>query len=54
MDNGSEQLLAEIGDMRVVVCGETILQGIKHGHDIKNATVIRVMLRGGIPAAVGP
>ena len=54
MDDGNEQLLTKIRDMRVIVCGETVLQGIKHGHDIKNATVIRVMLRGGVPAAVGP
>ena len=54
MDDGDEQLLTKIRDMRVIVCGETVLEGVKHGHDIKNTAVVRVVLRGSVPAAVGP
>ena len=30
------------------------MKDIQHIHDIKNATVVRVALRGGVPTAVGP
>ena len=37
-----------------VIGRETVLKNIKHSHDIEDATVIGVLLRGGVPTAVSP
>ena len=54
MDNGSEQLLTKIRDMRLIIGGETVLKGVKHIHDIEDAAIVRIALRGRVPTAVSP
>ena len=38
----------------MVVCRETVLNGIYHVHNVKDAAIIRVALRGGVATTVCP
>ena len=52
--NGSKQLLAKKGNMRLIKCRLTTLQYINEVHEVENPTIIPIGLGRGISAAVCP